>query len=108
MGGATVCLSQETKQTFGERYRAAALSCDPSINTTIVDAWLLANAGNVEGALRQLRDIDSSVCAQSFQYFIDLCHYGRERALQWFDSSREQLGRIFHGAWLEECSLYAC
>jgi hypothetical protein len=64
------------------RYRAKALIADATADTTVVDAWLEVNTGDVDRALARLRDIDSPD-ARSNTFLILSQRRGAEHALAW-------------------------
>ena len=66
-------------------YRAKALSVDAAVDTTIVDAWLSAADGDVDGGLARLRDLDTPD-GRSNLFTMLLSHRGREYALAWLDA----------------------
>ena len=68
-------------------YRTKALSINTAAYTEIIDAWLSANSGDVDGALARLRDVDTPD-ARSNLFMMLSVHHGRQRALEWFDANK--------------------
>jgi hypothetical protein len=77
--------SRKDKADAARHYRDAALSIDASADTTFVDAWLTAGAGDVDAALMLLREVDSPD-AHSNTLAMLAVHHGCQRALEWFDT----------------------
>jgi tetratricopeptide (TPR) repeat protein len=62
---------------------------DPAVDTRIIDALILEMEGDVDGALRMLRDIDTADGRTSL--FVTLLRArGAEEALAWFDAQPER------------------
>jgi hypothetical protein len=55
-------------------------------DTEILDAWLSASSGDVDGALARLRDVNTPDARSNLFMMLSL-HHGRQRALEWFDAT---------------------
>ena len=78
--------SAKDKMEAARQYRAKALSIDSAADTKIIDAWLRANSGDVDGALARLREIDTADARSNLFIMLSL-HHGRQRALEWLDAN---------------------
>jgi hypothetical protein len=82
---ATRLYAQDQAQLdVARRYRAKALLIDATADTTVVDAWLEANTGDVDRALMRLREIDSPD-VRSNTFLILSQRKGAEHALAWLE-----------------------
>ena len=75
------------KSEAARAYRTKALLTNTAARTEIIDAWLSANSGDVDGALARLRDVDTPD-ARSNLFMMLSVHHGRQRALEWFDANK--------------------
>ena len=82
---ARLLAQRKEKIETAREYRAKALSVDAAADTTIVDAWLSVAAGDVDGGLARLRDLDTKD-GRSNLFTMLLSHRGREHALAWLDA----------------------
>ena len=72
---------------LARRYRVKAARVDAAANTTIVDAWLAAIAGDIDQALALLRDVDSPD-ARSNTFLILARQKGATQAFEWLDAHK--------------------
>ena len=78
--------STKDKMEVAREYRAKALLIDSAADTEIIDAWLSANSGDIDGALARLRNINTPDARSNLLIMLSL-HHGRQRALEWLDAN---------------------
>lgn len=81
--------SKNETLSLAREYREKLLHLAPKTDTRIIDALFLETEGDVDGALRILRDIDDPDGRSTF-FIVYSRQQGKENALLWFDEQPDR------------------